>query len=127
MNNDVGFIERLGIGDLPLCDRVFRPDRWSEGFRWLLGHGFAPASWTGNDADRDNAFIHVVKETDGTRVHVFVARYGQEWLAWCRRYGRRGRSYEGGSGDYPGETPEKALEGMIKGVGLKLEKEENGK
>lgn len=127
MGNDVGFITRLGIGDLSLCDRVFRPDRWSEGFRWLLEHGFVPASWTGNAAGRDNAFIHVVKEADGTRVNVFVARYGDEWLAWCRRYKRHEGPYDGDCGDYAGDTPEKALEGMIEDVGLKLEKEANGK
>lgn len=107
-----------------VCDDVFRPDKRSEGFRWLLGHGFVPASWTGNAVDRDNAFVHIMKEEDKTRVYVYVALYGDEWLAWCRRHKKNGWPYEGDSGDYSGDTPEQALDKMIEGVGLKLRKEQ---
>lgn len=106
-----------------ICDDVFRRGSRSDGFRWLLEHGFVPASWTENSVLRDNAFVHNVNEEDGTRVYVYVALYGDEWLAWCRRCKKNGWPYEGDSDDYSGDIPEQALDKMIEGVGLKLGKE----
>ena len=117
----------LGMNGKTRCDRVFRPDRWSEGFRWLMEHGFVPCAWMDDDCDRPNSFVHRLK-APGRATRVYVARYGDNWLAAFRTWTEeKGYRTSGISGDYSGKTPEEALEKLLDASGLEaIYKKEDG-